>query len=258
MRHVRPAFLLFAFVAVTLPLMPLQQLFVWLWPAMAEKFPHYYHRLLARILGIRVTVSGPRPIHGAAFIVSNHVSWIDIIVLSVALPVSFVAKNEIGRWPFFGALARLQRTVFVDRSRRHNTGDEADAISMSLKQGAKVVLFAEGTSSNGRAVLPFRTSYFAAVHDPAIPVVPVTLAYRTSWGLPISPHQMPRYAWYGDMDLPPHLWNALAEGPLGVDVIFHPAETLAHAKLRKHLAAHAENTIRHSLVAALNGRKDPR
>lgn len=254
MRHVRPAVLLFGFVALTLPLMPVQQTLLWFWPKMAERLPHWYHRRVARLLNIRINVSGPRPQKGPAFVISNHVSWLDIVVLSAIAPVSFVAKQEVARWPFFGLLARLQRTVFVDRDRRHNTGKERDTISARLKESGMIVLFPEGTSGDGRSVLRFRSSYFGAVHDPDIPVVPVTLAYTQSWGLPLTPRDLPRYAWYGDMDLPAHLWNAVAQGPLTVEVIFHPAETLSHAKARKALAAHAEKTVREGLVAALHGR----
>ena len=254
MRHLRPTLLLLGFAALTLPLMPVQQLLLLCWPKMAEGFPHWYHRQVARLLGIHIQVSGPRPQNGPAFVVSNHVSWLDIIVLSAVAPVSFVAKQEVSRWPFFGALARLQRTVFVDRDRRHNTGRERDTISERLKEGGMIVLFPEGTSGDGRSVLPFRSSYFGAVHDPDIPVIPVTLAYTQCWGLPLTHRDLPRYAWYGDMDLPPHLWNAVAHGPLTVEVVFHPFETLSHAKARKALAAHAENTIRQGLVTALHGR----
>ena len=130
MKHARPAFLLFAFAAFTLPLMPLQQLLLWFSPAAAARLPHWYHRNVARLLGINIRISGARPDKGPAFIVANHVSWLDIIVLSAAAPVSFVAKREVARWPFFGTLARLQRTVFVDRERRHTTGRERQSIDI--------------------------------------------------------------------------------------------------------------------------------
>ncbi len=247
--------MLLAFAAITVPLMPVQQLFVWFWPEGARCLPHLYHRLLARVLGIKVVVSGPLPPPGAALIVANHVSWIDIIVLSAVMPVSFVAKSDIGRWPFFGTLAKLQRSVFVERERRHSTGRERETISQRLGAGGKVVLFPEGTSGDGRSVLPFRSSYFAAVHEARLPIVPVTLAYTRTWGLPMTPRELPRYAWYGDMDLPAHLWKALAEGPLTVEVYLHQALHLDHPKARKGLAAKAETLIRTSLVAALHDRR---
>jgi lyso-ornithine lipid O-acyltransferase len=253
MKHLRPALLLLAFATITLPLMPVQQVFVWFWPAMATRLPHLYHRIMARVLGIDVQVSGLVPKSGPAFLVANHVSWIDIIVLSAVAPVSFVAKSEISRWPFFGSLARLQRTVFVERERRHSTGQERDTISARLKDGGMIVLFPEGTSHTGKSLLPFRSSYFAAVHDAGIPVVPVTLAYTKSWGLPMTPRERPRYAWYADMDLAPHLWNAMVEGPLTIEVVFHEALRLEHPKARKALAAEAERIVGHGLLAALHG-----
>ena len=107
-----------AFVAVTLPLMPLQQVFVWFWPAMARRFPMHYHRLVLRLIGVKLRIVGT-PAAAPALIVSNHVGWLDIVALSAACPCSFIAKREVGSWPFFGSLARLQRTVFVHRDRRH-------------------------------------------------------------------------------------------------------------------------------------------
>ncbi len=238
---------LIAFVAVTLPLMPLQQLFIWFWPAMAQRFPHLYHRLLCRILGVKVVVEGQLP-QGACLLVANHVSWLDIVVLSAALPCSFIAKREVNGWPFFGSLARLQRTVFVDRQRRHSTADSRDIIARRLAQGDKLVLFAEGTSGDGASVKPFKSSFFAAAgSDTAI--IPVTLAYVGLWNLPLTRRMRPFIAWYGDMDLAPHLWQAVKAGPVTVRVMFHDALDAAH---RKHAAREAENLIRETLADALH------
>ena len=117
-----------------------------------------------------------------------------------------------------------------------------------------IVLFPEGTSGDGRSVLPFRSSYFAAVHDPGNSGDPGDPGLYATLGPAAAAARAAAYAWYGDMDLPPHLWNAVAEGPLTVEVIFHPAETLHHAKDRKTPSAHAEQTIREGLVHALHGR----
>ena len=113
--------------------MPLQQLFVWFWPGMARRFPMHYHRLICGLLGIRLRVIGQPPRQGPVLIASNHVSWLDIVVLSAVAPLSFIAKREVGRWPFFGSLARLQRTVFVDRDRRHATGNARDEMRERLQ-----------------------------------------------------------------------------------------------------------------------------
>jgi 1-acyl-sn-glycerol-3-phosphate acyltransferase len=251
MKNLRPAVILAAFAALTLPLMPVQQVFVWFWPSMARRFPMHYHRLVLRVLGIRLKLEGLAIAQGPALIVSNHVSWLDITVLSAIAPLSFVAKREVNGWPFFGSLARLQRTVFVDRDKRHTTAGVRDEMMQRLKQGDILVLFAEGTSGDGSRVLPFKSSFFAAADVSGIPVHPVTLAYNGHWGLPMNRRSRPLYAWYGDMDLGSHLWEALASGPVEVTAVCHAP--LPHGTGRKIMARTAEESVRKGLVHALAG-----
>jgi len=250
--RLRPWVVLFLFTALTLPLMPLQQLFLWTWPRMARVFPMHYHRLVCRILGIRLNVVGGAPEQGPLLIVSNHVSWLDIVVLSAIAPVSFVAKREVGRWPFFGTLARLQRTVFVDRDRRHATGDSRSEMQERLKAGDMLVLFPEGTSGDGRSVLPFKSSFFGAAELPGVLVQPLSIAYRGHRNLPMTRRLLPSYAWYGDMDLAPHLLGATRAGPIEVTVVCHPPLSLGGEVNRKGLARHAEAQVRQGLALALH------
>ena len=252
MSPLRPWWVLVLFAALTLPLMPLQQLFLWLSPRLARAFPMHYHRLVCRILGIRIEVVGQVPEQGPLLIASNHVSWLDIVILSSVAPVSFVAKRDVAKWPFFGTLARLQRTVFVDRDRRHATGDSRDEMRKRLTSGEILVLFAEGTSGDGRSVLPFKSSFFGAAEVPGVLVQPVTLAYRGHRNLPMNRRMLPSYAWYGDMDLVPHLMGALRSGPIEVTVICHTPLSLSGELNRKVLARHAEEEVRRGLVLALH------
>jgi 1-acyl-sn-glycerol-3-phosphate acyltransferase len=253
MNRIRPALVLAVFAGLTLPLMPLQQLFVWFWPKMARRFPMHYHRLVLKVLGVRLKIEGKPAKQGPALIVSNHVSWLDIVILSALAPVSFVAKREVNGWPFFGSLARLQRTVFVDRDRRHRTGDARDEMQERLKSGDILVLFAEGTSSDGAKVLPFKSSFFAAADHDGIDVFPVTLAYGGHFGLPMNRRVRPSYAWYGDMDLGPHLWEALQTGPIEVTAVCHPH--LPEKLGRKAMAKTAEDKVRRGLVHVLSGKE---
>ena len=252
MSRVRPFLVLLAFALFTIPLMPLQQMFVWLWPTMARRFPMHYHRMVCRILGVRVRIIGQAPRSGPVLIASNHVSWLDIVVLSAVAPLSFIAKREVNGWPFFGALARLQRTVFVDRDRRHATGNSRDEMRERFKAGDILVLFPEGTSTDGAYVQPFKSAFFGAAEYPGVLVQPVTVAYTGHRNLPMNRRLRPSYAWYGDMDLPPHLWEALSTGPIEVTVIFHQPLSLSGELTRKHLAAHAEALVRQGLVRALH------
>jgi 1-acyl-sn-glycerol-3-phosphate acyltransferase len=251
MRRLRPYAVLAAFTAVTLPLMPLQQAFVWFWPSMARRFPMHYHRLVLRILGVRLHIEGEPPAAGPALVVSNHVSWLDIAVLSAVAPLSFVAKHEVNGWPFFGSLARLQRTVFVNREKRHSTGDSRDEMVERLRQGDILVLFAEGTSGDGNRVRPFKSAFFAAADSTGVPVQPLTLAYRGHWGLPMNRRFRPFYAWYGDMNLMSHLWEAAKTGPIEVVVVCHPP--LEANGNRKVTARTAEECVRKGLVRVLTG-----
>jgi lyso-ornithine lipid O-acyltransferase len=230
--------------------MPLQWIFNYISVRAARWLPWVYHRAVCRLLGVKLKFEGALPI-APALLVSNHVSWLDIPIISAALPLSFIAKREVGTWPFFSALAKLQRTVFIDRDRRHMTGTSRNDIAERLQGGDCLVLFPEGTSSNGRSVQPFKSAFFGAVEGLEISVIPVTLAYKTTRGLPITHRQRPAYAWYGDMDLVPHLWTAIKQGPLTVTVRFH--DPLVKAD-RKTMARDAENTVRAALVEALHGR----
>jgi 1-acyl-sn-glycerol-3-phosphate acyltransferase len=254
MSNLRAATLLAGFALLTLPLMPVQRLLVATGSRHARTFPHWYHRRVVKILGLRLNCIGERP-KEASLIAANHVSWLDIPVLSAALPVSFIAKREVAGWGIFGSLAKLQRSVFVNRESRQSTGGSRDEIQERLKAGDTLVLFAEGTSTDGRRVLPFRSSFFASAEAPGCLVHPVTLAYGGHWGLPMTWRRLPNYAWYGDMELPRHLWQALANGPIEVTVIFHPPVTAAEAGGRKKLARRAEEMVRAGLFEALAGRQ---
>jgi 1-acyl-sn-glycerol-3-phosphate acyltransferase len=232
-------------LVITLPLMPLQWLLVRLhWPQ-ARTLPLVYHRLLCRILGLSLKVDGK--VVGPGLIVSNHMSWLDIIVLSAVHPVSFVAKKEVGTWLFFGALARLQRTIFVDRERRRATLDSTGQIRARLKAGDTLVLFPEGTSSHGRRLKPFKSSFVAAVEGGAIPLIPLSLSYLSQHGLPLTSRQRPHVAWYGDMELLPHLWAILRGGPIDVRVNICPPLLPSAFSGRKALSAAAAEAIGQSL-----------
>jgi lyso-ornithine lipid O-acyltransferase len=258
MRIVRAVIKALAFSALTLPLMPVQQVLLWFYPAGARVFPHHYHRLLCRLFSIKLKIIGDLPPPGQCLVISNHVSWLDVVILSAVMPLSFVAKREVARWPFFGTLARLQRTVFVDRERRHTTAKVADSVAGRLAAGEAIVLFGEGTSHDGASVLPFKSSLFAAATAPHIAIVPVSLAYRSVWGLPMTRRERPAFAWYGDMNLISHLWNFMSEGPLDVTVVIHEALSVEAGLNRKTAAEVSEKAVRQGLVAALHGTPDLR
>lgn len=257
---IRGAVRLALYLGLTLPLMPVQAALVALRSPLATALPRAYHGLVLRILGIRLEVVGTPSRARPTLFVANHSSYLDIEVLGSLLPVSFVAKSEVGTWPLFGWLARLQRTVFVER-RREKAGRGRDDMAARLSAGDSLVLFAEGTSSDGNRVLPFRTALFAvAALEPGgrpLAVQPVSVAAVRLDGMPLGYEGRPLYAWYGDMDLAPHLWDAVRAGDLGVRVEFHEPVALPRFPSRKALADHCHRVVADGVSRAVSGRAAP-
>lgn len=240
---------------------PLQVLFLRFGGPYA-RFPAAYHRLCCRILGLNVVMQGRPVTDRAALFISNHSSYLDIPVLGSLLPASFVAKNEVGGWPLFGLLARLQRTVFVDRNARHRADEQRDSIAGRLQAGDKLVLFPEGTSSDGNRTLPFKTALFAVaatlVDGKPLTLQPVSVTATHLDGLPLGHAWRALYAWYGDMELPPHLWQlARLGGRIRVLVEFHPPVSLADFSSRKALAEHCWRSVAAGVERAVKGRDEP-
>jgi lyso-ornithine lipid O-acyltransferase len=185
-----------------------------------------------RVLG-QNAAAGTRPVIYAA----NHCSWLDIPVLGGQLPACFVSKAEVQRWPLISTVARLGRTVFVSRTRAGTARECAD-MRNRLQAGDNLILFPEGTSSDGARVLPFRSSFFGLANDSARPplIQPVSIAYDRLGGLPPLRRNRPLFAWYGDMDLGPSLWRLTGQRGLGVTIHLHPPLDPAAYPTRKALA----------------------
>ena len=246
-----------AYVAITLPLLPLQALAVFFKLEFSRTLPPAYHRLVCRILGIRVAAQGELAKNRPLLIVGNHTSYLDIEVLGSLIPGSFVAKAEIARWPFFGWLAKLQRSVFIER-RSSKAREHKDEIEKRLLEGDVLILFPEGTSNDGNRILPFRSALFSVaerrVEGEALVVQPVSLAYTRLDGMPMGRSFRPFFAWYGDMELPPHLWQMLGLGIVTAEVIFHEPVTIDRFGSRKALAEHCWRIVSEGLASLLTGR----
>lgn len=261
MPSLRAASILVAFALFTLPLMPLQHLFVRTRSRFARTFPHWYHRQVCRLLGVRIHLTGKVCRARPVLLIANHVSWLDIPVLSAVAPVSFVAKREVASWPFVGSLARLQRTVFVDRTRRSAVAETTEAVLQRLRGGDTIVLFAEGTSSDGNRVLPFKSSLFAAAkpHGAAaerdIVVQTLAIAYRRQQGLPLSRHERWHIAWYGAMEMGSHIWQFLKGGPVDVSIRIGEPVALDAFPDRKALARYSEAQVRRHVAELLFPRR---
>src|SRR5256714_15267935 len=160
---------------------------------------------------------------------ANPVSYLDITIFSSLIAGSFVAKREVAGWPLFGWLAKLQRSVFIDRQVR-STADQRDSIAGRLAAGDALILFPEGTSGDGNRVLPFKSALFSVADQPAtgpVTVQPVSIAYTRLNSMPIGRRYRPLFAWYGAMPMAPHLWRGLWGGTDGSGVPVRPAATPA-------------------------------
>jgi 1-acyl-sn-glycerol-3-phosphate acyltransferase len=214
----------------TLALLPMQAVAVGLRLRAASSLPRLYHRGCCRIIGIELVVRGEQVAGKPMLFVANHASYLDITVLGALIRGSFVAKAEIADWPFFGLLAKLQRTVFIERRSAH-AAKHRDEIGRRLDAGDDLILFPEGTSSDGNRILPFKSALFSVaereIDGKALAVQPVSVAYLKLDGLPIGREWRPKIAWYGEMNMIAHAWNVFSLGKLTVEIGFHSPLDLA-------------------------------
>lgn len=214
-----------------------------------------WFRTCTTICGLTVSVRGTPNTDAATLLAANHISYLDIIVLGAWAHARFVAKSDVADWPVFGRLAKMADTVFVTRDRRAAAKD-SKKLTRLVEQGECLILFPEGTSSNGRSVLPFRSALFAAA-DPSkcaddVRVQPVSIAYTVdAVGRPLSGALGDCYAWYGDMTLFGHLMTVFGLKGASVELTFHPSIRPQAFGDRKALAAAVEHSVRKGLQASL-------
>lgn len=180
----RIAFAAVVILAVSIVLMPLQVLalrFDW---RLRRRLPRTWHRIVCYCLGIRVRVTGKLEDRRPLMLCSNHSSWLDIMVMSAVADVVFIAKIEVRDWPIFGTLAKLQKSVFVVREERRKSGHQANEIAGRMADGEIVVLFPEGTTSDGNRLLEVKSSLFGAAAM-AVPFRRRERSWCSRWRLPI-------------------------------------------------------------------------
>ncbi len=225
---------------------PIQSILVLLPGTAKMKFSQLFWRVLCVLIGLNVRIIGAvaqRTADGRPVVfVSNHSSWLDVLVIGGNLPACFIAKDEVSRWPVIRTIARLGRTVFVRRS-RSSTGRERDDMVARLAGGDNLVLFPEGTTSDGSRVLPFRSAFLSVAELPVTPqgrtpiIQPVSVVYDRLGNLPLGRAARPLFAWYGDMDIGSHFWRlAQHKGLRGTVLLHQPLDPELFAN-RKALAA---------------------
>ncbi len=235
-----------AMAAITALLLPFQWLAVKLGLPLRRRIPGLFHRMMCAILGVRVRVIGRRMPEHPLLIVANHTSWLDIPVITAVAPVVFVAKQEVAGWPLVGLLARLQRSVFVDRARRHKTHRVNAEIAQRLAEGDPVVLFGEGTSSDGNRVLPFRSALVGSARDALadaghtgrVWIQPLSIAYTGLQGL---------------LTMGPHFAGMARHGAIDATVTWGEPIAFDEQSDRKAITRLLEAEVRRRTVLALRG-----
>ena len=183
-----------------------------------------YTLLLRLILNIKVTVSGDEGQleRGGYVIIANHVSYVDGIVLASIFPILFVSKREVKSWPVVGQWNVLCGTIFINRQRKDQVGFLIEEMTRKLKQEANILLFPEGTSTNGEKMLPFQTVPLGAPLRNRSIIVPATITYKTMDEEPVTAVNRDFVYWYGDMEFAPHFWNLLGRRSVEVLVTIQP------------------------------------
>lgn len=248
-------------VLATLLLLPVQGVALWLDLPLRRRLPRLWHRIACHLVGIRVRVHGTLAPQRPLLLAANHSTWKDILVLGSIADVVFVAKSDVKDWPVFGFLARLQKTIFIERDQKRTTGVQVNEIGQRMADGEIVVLFPEGTTSDGNRLLEIKSSLFgaAAAAVPLSPtgkvhVQPLAIAYTGVHGMAMGRYHRPIAAWPGDIALLPHLMGVLREGALEVDVVFGEQIDYEAGTNRKQVSRTIEASIRSMLALKLRGR----
>jgi len=247
---------LLAVLAWTAALLPIQLVLIGRGGRAKIRLPLRYWSGVARILGIRINLVGTIASDGTrpVVFVSNHASWLDIIALGSVLPGCFIAKGDIARWPVIRTIARAGRTIFVSRQ-RGSTGRERSELHRRLEAGDNLILFPEGTTSDGARVLPFRSSFLALAERPEPPIIqPVTIVFDRLDGLPVCRRNRPLISWYGDMDIASH-FARIGQHSMRVTIVLDPPVDPAIG--RKALSASLEAAIGDRAAALRQGRLRP-
>jgi 1-acyl-sn-glycerol-3-phosphate acyltransferase len=200
-----------------------------------------WSRIVLRLIGLELHHRGTPPSSG--MIVSNHLSYLDILAYSALVPCVFIAKKEVASWPVLGLFARMCGTIFVDRTRRMKVASANQRISEALRAGMVVVLFAEGTSSDGRTVLPFRSSLLEPATLALCPVAPAAIGYHLDDGS--VPDEV---CYWRDMTLLPHLLHLFAKRAVRAHVAFGGGEAeplpLSRKNAARQLHRHVARLVR--------------
>jgi len=225
--------------------------------------PRFFHRVICKILNVKIEVKGEISKYNPTLFVSNHMSYVDIPVLGSVLLGAFVSKSEIRTWPIIGLLATLQNTIFVQREKRRDAGNQANTISDRINSGDSIMVFPEGTTGSGTKVLKFKSSLFSiakkkykynsSMEEEFIKVQPITISFDEINNAKVVYEERGLYSWIGDEALWPHMPKFIGLGKKKIVVTFHPVVSMSQFENRKKIAKYCEDVISKGLSDNISG-----
>lgn len=209
-----------------------------------EKSYFLFHGGCCRLFNLNCEYQGELSTHQPTLYLSNHISYLDIFVLGRSIPGYFIAKSEVAGWPVLGSLAKVQNTLFFERNSKKVRG-QLGVMTDHFNNKGSLILFPEGTSTNGEEVRPFKSSLLQSVEQAQcdVKIQPVTLVYTHHKDKAMSREVRDQYAWYSTMAFTPHFFNALGLGRARVKVIYHPPVLLKDFENRKACAEYCQQLV---------------
>ncbi len=205
----------------------------------SKRFFFLFYKLLfsglTKIFGIKIKLSGIPKTNRVLF-VSNHISYLDILILGSSIDALFVAKADIKNWPIINKICSIGKTIFVERENIKSIRNQMKLIEKNMNDGFNVILFPEGTSSDGSKVLRFKSSLFEIISSRKLKdysIQPISISYNKLDGLPLDKIFRPFLAWFGAMDLATHAWKFLGLGASEVNIHFHNSKKFSDFVDRK-------------------------
>ena len=240
----------FLIILIILLLIPLQYIFVQFKLKNRIYIPIFFHRILLKILGIKVKLIGQNTSARPLILAGNHTSYLDIIILGSIMPICFIAKEDIKHWFLFGFLAKMQNTIFIKR-KNYKTLESLNSINKELANNSAVVLFPEGTTNTGKKVLNFKSSLFNLFeNNNTLRLQNFSLCYTHVNDMPIDNRTRPQISWYGDMNIVTHLLNFLKLSSIKATVVLHPVMKL-QGQDRKVIAMLSAKQVKEGIIEAV-------
>ncbi len=237
--------LLFSWLIFALPFQLLISLLSPLHP-LRQNIVRIIFKGTCRALGLRIIVRGEPLCKIPTLFLSNHISYLDILVLGATLKASFISKEDVKKWPIFGLYAQLQGAIFIKRTKK-TLLTQKSIILDRLQKGSSLILFPEGTTHTGIHVLPLKSSLLESIEHEVLfsrlKIQPLSLTYTRLCGISLSRKERLQYSWFGDLALLPHVYDIVTQGPLLIEIIAHTPLTAQKDLSRKQVSAYCWDSI---------------